>query len=687
MGKLGKIICTLAIVLVMGISITTEAYAEGTLTVEADKDTCQSGDSFSITINALAEGDSAVPPQVRVEFDANRLQFDNCSVQYGGGNGGLIDFSDNTAKIDFTTLSGGEAKIGVSAILSDDSTDITYTEFAINVEGEDTAGAMQESVEEVATGVSEASIEAGEGRLVQAVFASEFMPVMFHKATTQFKGQQVECAQFDMGDLTLLYTTDEIGSDGVFCIYNTASGEISPLKVIMGIENRFIIILSDYDGEIPAGYAKSIVNWDGTTHTAYVPEHSSAAFGGLNSSDFFLVYAISSEGVKGWYQYDKMEGTFQRFLQMTGDDAGAGNGNNGGSSSKSGASGSNFLSEYISADIQAILLLVFLGLTVILFIVVIVLAVKNSEYGYYEEEYYEEDDEEPEYRPKKSITASSIVDETMNEDDEEDEEDEEDGNDSEDDTEEDDADEDARADEDEEDESDEDDDIEILEDEKVKNRTSSATRKRQIPQEEEDEEDEEEEEDYFDPRWTRKERKEIAKQRKKAEKEAAKDEKWRLKEERKAQKMRAMGYEEASPMDWSTFGESMSDKKDDRRPMGKGNLPSYMTDKLPKEEIEEMDEQEEVMEEKTEKSALPPRKISPAMSEQKEAESAMQFKEDEMRKKQKRLFEQQQRIEEQRRIEEEQYELRQRQEQQKFILNQQVEEDLDEDFQFEFLDL
>lgn len=648
MKKYNKITGAILALVAFTIINTSNVMADGSVSITSDKDSCANGDSVSVTINAQADADSAIPPQLSVEFNSNRLSFEECSVEYGGGGGGLITINDTEATIKFTTLSGGDATIDVTAVLDEDSTDVQKASVTISVEGEDTAVGT-DGGQESSTGVEEGTIDAGDGRVVQTVFADEFMPSLFYKSTTQYQGQTTECAQFSMGDMILLYTTDSQGADGKFSIYNAATGEMSDFRMIQGIENRFIIVLSECEGELPAGYTKAVLDWNGQTLTAYMNVEAAnvgAAFGGISPSDFFLVYGLSSEGNKGWYQYDQTEGTYQRFLQLNGsttalDADGSADGDTDASSDET------FLDDYISGQVQMILLFVFLGLIIILFIVVIVLAVKNSEYSGYEyvdpDDYYGDDEgyEQPTYS-RKTVTAASIVDESMNEDEEADEDED---------------DEDQLAD------NDEDDRIE---------------------------EEEVEEEDYFDPRMSKKERKAYEKQLRREEKEAAREEKWRLKEEKKAAKMRNRGYEEASPMDWSSFSENMS-QDDDRRPVGKSKLPKYMQDdednmpdmeeEIP-EEIEAQNEEDEEVEEK-----LPPRKINPELSEQRAAESAKALKEDELRKKQKRLFEQQQRIEEQRRIEQEQYENEQKKEQQKFVLSQQNNEDLDEDFQFDFLDL
>ena len=644
---------------------TFNVAAEGNVSLSADKESCEVGESVSVTVTAEADDGSAVPPAISIEYNPNRLSFDNCSTEYGGGGGGLITINDTSATIDFTTQSGGDAKISVSAVLGEDSPVPQNAELVISVNGEDIAAGTDE-VGMTSTGVEQGTIDTGDGRSVQTVFADEFMPVLFHKGTVDYNGTIAECAQFDMGDMTLLYTTDASGMDGKFCIYNSYTGQLTDFRMIQGIENRFIIILDECEGEIPTGYTKAVLDWNGQTLTAYMNMNAASGsvvpFGGLNSSDFFLVYGLSSEGTKGWYQYDQSEGTYQRFVMYvdpsgeqlaTGDEQ---------SSEDSKGDAESIFAGIISGQVQGILIIVLAVLVLILIIVVIILAVKCAEYNDYEyvdpEDYYE-DNERQEYKGGNGgMTAAAVVSKSFNDEDETESNDSEDSEGI-----------DAVA--------------ENLGDNDGGDDTSEQGR--YYP---EDEESDEMIDDYFDPHMSRREMKAREKELRRQEKEAAREEKWRQKEEKRAAKMRSRGYEEASPMDWGAFGEDVSNQKDPRRPMGKSQMPSYMMDNEAADQddnIDEMQDTNEVIQEDIPKT--PARKMTPAMSAQREEESARALKEDELRKKQKRLFEQQQRIEEQRRIEQEQYEQEQRKKQEQFIENLHEEEELDEDFQFEFLNL
>ncbi len=629
MKNLAKIIGAAFITAAILVTFTGRVYAEG-LNVSADKESCEIGDKITVTVEADGIGDGVVPPAVKVEFSANRLNFESCSVDYGGGAGGLVTFNDKSATIEFTTLSGGNADINVTAT-PDEGGDVTGS-VTVSVNGEDTAAAM-EATTTSATGIAQGTIDAGDGRMIQTVFAEEFKPVYFHKETTDYKGQSVECAKFDMGDIILLYTTDTAGSDGRFMVYNPSTQELTDFRMIQGIENRFIIVLSDCEGPIPAGYTKAVLEWSGQTLTAFMEEDVAAGTAefadGINPADFFLVYAISSEGNKGWYRYDKNEGTYQRFLNRNGFETGG----EGADEESSDGDSKGILDDYIPGNIQSIIALVCAPLAFILLIVVIILAVKLRDYAddYYEDDYYEDEEEDDDayyvQRRTGTVTAASLVGKSMADDDEEDEDDEEED----------------------EDEDDEEDDEE--------------------PEEEDDEEDEEEDDPYDRP-LTRKERKELER-----------EEKWRRKEEKKAAKRRAQGYEEATPLDWSSFEKDKGEGDD--KLYAKSKPPKYMTESL--EEVRQAQDEDETEEETPKQAPLPPRKKRVVPEETEEQPHVLHEKE--QREKQRRLFEQQQRIEEQRRIENEQLEAQQANEQKKFIQSRTEDLDLDEDFQFEFLKL
>ena len=117
MRKLVRVITTGALVALLSAAASQEVHAEG-LSVSADKESCEIGDRVTITVDAQT-ADAAAPPDVSVEFNSNRLNFETCSAEYGGGAGGLVTFKDTAATLEFTTLSGGNADIKITATAED----------------------------------------------------------------------------------------------------------------------------------------------------------------------------------------------------------------------------------------------------------------------------------------------------------------------------------------------------------------------------------------------------------------------------------------------------------------------------------------------------------------------------------------------------------------------------------------
>ena len=418
-----------------------QVKAAGTVTVTADPETAIVGDTVTVTYTAASDGDASEAPQISVEYSENRLNLIECDKDYGGG-GGLLTFTELTATMKFQILSGGNADITVSAVLDGDGADVPTASVSVFVDGEDTAAAIEAAMAAPAstTGVEPGTVTSADGsKIIQKVFSDEYMPSLFHKSTVDYNGTTIECAQADMGDVTLIFVSDESGSGGNFCIYNTATGEISDYRMIQGIENRYIIILKAGNNiVVPAGFTKAELQWNGQILEAYmivkndeekddeplVNEDGVAMVdpcADLNSADFFLVYAYSSDGNTGWYMYDQIEGTYQRYIPGTGVAA-------------DDAKSSGFLSNLKGGigDIPLVAVIIMAVLALVLIVVLIIMlnmAIKLKDYQSYdyidEDEEDEDEEEEDEYQFKSTgkIKASDIAKKQLNDDDDEDIED------------------------------------------------------------------------------------------------------------------------------------------------------------------------------------------------------------------------------------------------------------------------
>ncbi|MCI6977943.1 MAG: cohesin domain-containing protein [Lachnospiraceae bacterium] len=375
----------------------------GTVTATGDKETAAVGDTYTVNIVIDGAEGAAVAPDVSVHYDVNRLEFVSCTGEYGGGGGGLVTINSSNADLTFNILSGGQADVDVFATFDGDSEPQIVTA-TVMVDGEDTAKINENAREDTGTGIEAGTVATADGKYVSSVFADEFMPVGFSKTTVTYEEQMVEAAQFDMGGIVLLYVTDADGNNGNFDMYDQTTGELSDFLQISGIENRFIIALkAGPDVSVPDGFTKATLNWNSQTLEAYAytGEAGEAASGEAVSggvapvdiNDFFLIYAISSEGNKGWYMYDQNEGTYQRYVQ---------NLHAGGKGNISG-SGENLISKITSpgadseeggVNVMLIIVIACAVLLVALIVTVIIMAVKLHEFNSYE--YIDEDDYEGE---------------------------------------------------------------------------------------------------------------------------------------------------------------------------------------------------------------------------------------------------------------------------------------------------
>ena len=403
--KLGIVLKSMAVAVSVMLLLSVSVFA-GTVTATGDKETAAVGDTYTVNIVIDGAEGAAVAPDVSVHYDVNRLEFVSCTGEYGGGGGGLVTINSSNADLTFNILSGGQADVDVFATFDGDSEPQIVTA-TVMVDGEDTAKINENAREDTGTGIEAGTVATADGKYVSSVFADEFMPVGFSKTTVTYEEQMVEAAQFDMGGIVLLYVTDADGNNGNFDMYDQTTGELSDFLQISGIENRFIIALkAGPDVSVPDGFTKATLNWNSQTLEAYAytGDAGGAASGGsdgavsggvapVDINDFFLIYAISSEGNKGWYMYDQNEGTYQRYVQ---------NLHAGGKGNISG-SGENLISKITSpgadseeggVNVMLIIVIACAVLLVALIVTVIIMAVKLHEFNSYE--YIDEDDYEGE---------------------------------------------------------------------------------------------------------------------------------------------------------------------------------------------------------------------------------------------------------------------------------------------------
>lgn len=151
----------------------------------------------------------------------------------------------------------------------------------------------------------EVSID-GTTKYISNDFDEAMLPESFKKESVIIDGDEVNAAVSLDGDLTLLYLVDDASDNGAFYIYDKDSESFSEYIEVEGRGGRYILLPPIEELTIPASYKETQLTIDGKEVSGWHIE-------GLEDDDFYLVYAMNGSGNKGLYQYDSLEGTFQRF--------------------------------------------------------------------------------------------------------------------------------------------------------------------------------------------------------------------------------------------------------------------------------------------------------------------------------------------------------------------------------------
>ncbi|MBD5544408.1 MAG: cadherin-like beta sandwich domain-containing protein [Lachnospiraceae bacterium] len=245
-----------------------------------------------------------------------------------------VEAADKKAKIiamsGFSNLKVGE-NLAVLTVKAEDGTTKSYRVRITRNQGEVEA----DQVETPEPVTAEGYIATGqENFVVHGSFPEEMLPDGCTKVEYIYKGNYIDAAYFDEGELMLLYASEADGSNGDFYVYYSGSNEFFgfvPIKSSNGlvvfpvqyptgipIPNYFVEASVELSGKTVAGYlvSESAFEEEQEYMDMEIQEEESA-YTLPEITDYFLFFGISSNGNKGWYLYDTIEHTCQRYLDLT----------------------------------------------------------------------------------------------------------------------------------------------------------------------------------------------------------------------------------------------------------------------------------------------------------------------------------------------------------------------------------
>jgi hypothetical protein len=146
------------------------------------------------------------------------------------------------------------------------------------------------------------------------------VPEGFEIGQDEYKGQAVDVARSTAQDILLMYLTDADGNGG-FYRFNRAADTFSPFYRLTVSASRYTVMDLPEGVRVPSGW------------TPITFEYGAQLIPGYKQADveqgLWLIYASNDKGDTGFYLYDPLEGTVQRYVQLADLPAGNPGGMNG----------------------------------------------------------------------------------------------------------------------------------------------------------------------------------------------------------------------------------------------------------------------------------------------------------------------------------------------------------------------
>lgn len=323
----------------------------------------------------------------------------NAKVESISGNTGL-KLGENVITIIVKAENGMTATYKITVTKSDTVTTTATNPQTDNGEGTDGESEMDAASLENTAGGDAITIDGQVYHIVDDI-PEGVIPEGFSVSNFKYKDVPHKGLSYDRGHMGLYYLMNEAG-EGKLYVYDADRDGFYPYVRLQSGEHSIILMVVPNGAVPPNDYTATTVVIQDVTVPAYqyfgkdveiVNLEDTEMPEGSTGSDFYLVYAMDPEGVAGWYQYDKVQGTYQRLNAETASDEDETA--NYEALLKSYNELDQRYKETKTKDRRTIAVLIFV--TVVLLIVILNIILHNRDR-------YDDDDEE-EYVPKKTKPA------------------------------------------------------------------------------------------------------------------------------------------------------------------------------------------------------------------------------------------------------------------------------------------
>lgn len=346
--------------------------------------------------------------EATLTYDSSKLRFVSGDSATGGdgtvtisGNGGSATEASFT--LTFQALAEGTTNIQVSQSSGTDATgvalDITNGSSAVTIgPGDPSLITEEDGASSTESSGNGPQVEVnGVQYTITGGFSEALIPTGFTKGETQYEGTSCEVVTQEAGGQTAFYLTAADSGESDFFLYDSENGTFSPFEQVELSQDRYIVLLQD-DGSVslPSAYQETTLTLNGKEFPAWQ---------NTDNADYYVVYALNADGQKGLYQYDTVDGTYQRYVENT-----AASSEEESGSSAGGLWGRilDFISNFLDI-IVIIAAVVFLILLIVLIVTAVKLRHRDLELDDLYDEYGIDLDEEEAAKPSKGKKKTAAV--------------------------------------------------------------------------------------------------------------------------------------------------------------------------------------------------------------------------------------------------------------------------------------
>lgn len=366
MRKIKKLVVIFLAICLMcpGLSVITEAataelrFADPSTTVGAEVE----------VKTKLSSVSSLQSMEATLTYDKSELKFisgDNATAKDGTikiswtGTGTTAEFN-----LKFQALKEGTSNIEVSSATgtaTDGSTlEITQGSSAVTIGAGDPSlikDDTEDQSEDSETTVADGPVVKVNGKkyVVGSEFSEELIPDGFKKGEMTFEGSKYTVITQEASGINAMYLTEKSSGDSDFFLYNSDDGSFSPFEEVEIAKDRYIIpLMNDGKLKLSSRYQKTTLTLNGKEFDTWQD---------TKDAEYYIVYALNSDGEKTTYRYDTTDGTYQKYSPES-QGTTSGNKNNG-----KGLWGKilNFVEEFL--DIVVIIAIALFLLVLLMFIV------------------------------------------------------------------------------------------------------------------------------------------------------------------------------------------------------------------------------------------------------------------------------------------------------------------------------